>query len=196
MNIKPLKQLCIIGCVLLQACSSSKAPQLYVLNPLPFTPHHHAQTAPIRIAIDAINFPDYLDHPQLMMFTTENQGQLLEHYQWAEPVESNIQRVIQTNLSQQLPNAAVELAPWDSDFYPQYHLRIEISEFKVDMQGNSLLQAIYSIGADSKSLRQYQVKFSEKITDVRPAMAVRSMNRMINRLSLQIAQTFNKLRRQ
>ena len=144
------------------------------------------------IGLDSITLPEYLDNPQLMIFLTEHQSSLDESHQWAEPLSSNIQRVLQTNLSNTLPGAAIELAPWGGDFYPDYHLRVEISQFKVSQQGNSILRAIYTIETKNKVVQQYQVQLYEKLAIVTPTTAVLSMNNLINKLSDKIAMSFAK----
>lgn len=183
----------ILGlCFLLAGCHPSIDPNLYVLNPKPFTVNLQKNQQHILIGIDSVTLPQYLDNPQLMIFTTPHQSNLFEHDQWAEPLSSNIQRVLQTNLINSLHGTAVEIAPWDSDFYPQHHLRVEITQFKVDKQGHSNLRAIYTIETDNKVVHQYQVQLYEKLTVVTPTTIVLSMNNLINQLSDRIAMTFAK----
>src|SRR3990167_4256798 len=131
----PIHTILLMVCFLLAACHASKDPRLYILNPNPLIVSSPKNQQAILIGIDNISLPEYLENPQLMIFSTDHQSTLLEHDQWAEPLSNNIQRLIQTNLITQLPNAAVESAPWGGDFYPQYHLRLEISQFKVTWQG-------------------------------------------------------------
>ncbi|OGV45669.1 MAG: hypothetical protein A3F46_06965 [Legionellales bacterium RIFCSPHIGHO2_12_FULL_42_9] len=161
-----------------------------MLNPKPFNVSLQKKSQHILIGIDSVSLPQYLDNPQLMIFTTPHQSNLDEYHQWAEPLSSNIQRVLQTNLNNSLHGAAIEVAPWSSDFYPQYHLRVEISEFKVDKQGNSMLRAMYTIETDNKVVHQYQIQLYEKLTVVTPTTIVLSMNNLVNQLSDKIAASF------
>ena len=182
--------LSFILCFFLSGCHSSIEPDLYVLNPKPFTMKAQGNHQPTLIGIDSVTLPEYLDNPQLMIFTTPHQSNLLEHHQWAEPLSSNIQRVIQTNLINSLPGTAIEIAPWDSNFYPQYHLRVEISQFKVDKLGNSILRAIYTIESENKTVHQHQIQLYEKLMMVTPTTIVLSMNTLLNQLSDKIAASF------
>ena len=188
------KSASLIGflCLFLVACYSSKEPTLYVLNPNPFNVSAQERMKHTLIGIDSVTLPQYLDNPQLMLFTTSQQSTLIEHHQWAEPLSSNIQRVIQTNLINSLHGAAVEIAPWDSEFYPQYHLRVVISQFKIDREGNSLLRAIYTIETNNRVVHQNQIQLYEKLNLVTPETIVISMNKLINQLSDKIAATFAK----
>ena len=179
--------LCLI---LLTQCSKSAEPTYYTL-----TPHHLGANAPknhhtVRIGIDMVTIPEYLDSPYLRIFTTTNQAQLLELHQWAGAVDVNIGRVIQTNISTYLPNAAIQMAPWDTEFYPDYHLRIDITQFNVDIEGNSILQAIYTIEKNKESVNQYQTTFYEKVAVVTPSHVVVSMNNQLQKLTQHIAARF------
>lgn len=178
---------------LLTQCSKSAEPTYYTL-----TPNHFGTNAPknhhtVRIGIDMVTIPEYLDSPYLRIFTTANQAQLLELHQWAGAVDLNIGRVIQTNISTYLPHAAIQMAPWDTEFYPDYHLRIDITQFNVDIQGNSALQAIYTIEKNKESVHQYQIAFYEKLTVVTPSTVVASMNNLLQKLTQHIAVRFRSI---
>ena len=181
----------LTSCLILSSCHKSKEPDLYSLNPTLFSGHATQTTNPVRIGIDSITLPEYLDHSQLIVFVSPHQSKLYENKQWAEPLDTNVKRVIQTNLSNRLPRAAIQLAPWSSDFFPQYHLRVDVTQFKVDTQGNSFLQAIFYIESDKRVIHDYQVQLYEKLPVVNPDTIVVSMNKLINQLSDKIAYHFH-----
>ena len=142
-----------------------------------------------------VSIPEYLDSPYLKVFTTANEAELLELDQWAGPLDLNIARVLQTNLATYLPYAAIQMAPWDTKFYPDYHLHVDITQFNVDIHGNSILQAIYTIEKDKNSVNQYQTAFYEKLAVVRPSTIVESMNNQLRKLTEHIAARFRYIAR-
>lgn len=173
--------------LLLTACTRSKEPQYYVLNPL-LAPANQPPRAPdIRLGIDAVNIPDYLDKSQLTVYCTAHQSNLDEHHQWVESLGNNIKRVVRTNLSTLMPGALVIISPWDSKFRPNYQLQVNISQFKVDIQGRSILQAEYVIYKEEQPLRKYNAFFVEKLPQVTPASLVVSMNNNLTKLTRDIA---------
>ena len=199
MNLKRIGSLLSISflvCLVtlgLEGCRGSKDPALYSLNPAPFSAGFRQHQKPITIGIDAITIPEYIDHPQLMVFITPYQSKLFENDQWAEPIASNIQRVIQTNMAQKLPYAAVQLAPWDPNFIPELHLRVDITQLKVDKQGNSFLQAYFYLENKEKIVRHHQIQLVEKIPHVTPTTIVISLNRLLNQLSDNITLSIAKV---
>lgn len=196
-NIKLSRLFCVILLVaVLTQCNKSIEPTYYTLTPIHLkskTPHNQHT---FRIGIDMVSIPEYLDSPYLKIFTTANQAQLLEMHQWAGALDITMGRVIQTNLATYLPHAAIQMAPWDTEFYPDYHLHVDITQFNVDMHGNSILQAIYTIEKNKNSVAQYQAAFYEKLTTVTPHTIVDSMNNQLRKLTEHIATHFRHTLRQ
>lgn len=186
--------LILVISLLLLACGRSKDSQFYVLNPIP--PYKEkVHYTPIQIGIDEISIPAYLDKPQLMIYHAINQMSLEEYHQWAESSDKNIKRVIETNLSTLLPGAIVENSPWDIKFKPNFHLQIDISEFTININGNSVLRAKYLIYSEEQLIKKEDVYYYIKLPIVTVDNLVRSMNTNLTHLSEDIARTFSSLKR-
>lgn len=173
--------------LLLLACSRSKEPTYYVLNPVSGPGHAGNQYIHVRLGIEKVTVPDYLDKPQLSLYYTPNRSELQENDQWAEEVRSNVKRVIKTNLSTFLSGALIELAPWDVQFKPTYRLLVDISQYKVTAQGQSVLQAEYVLYKGDEPLKKYTVSYSEHLATINPNTLVISMNNNLTRLTQDIA---------
>ncbi|MFC3908969.1 membrane integrity-associated transporter subunit PqiC [Legionella dresdenensis] len=181
----------MLSALLLASCGSGKEPQYYVLNPA------NISAAPVRhtdlnLGIEDISIPEYLDKPQLMIFLTPNQSAIDDNHQWAEELSNNIRRVITTNLQNFLPGALVELKPWNNKFEPNYYLQINISQFKVDTQGNSILQASYVFYDKTHAIRQFKASYCQKLLKITPDAIVASMNNNLTRLCRDIAKNTPK----
>jgi len=189
--MQPLKLIFIYAMgVLLLSCGRSKEPFYYVLNPV-YVQIQTREVAPReRIGIDIVNIPEYLEKSQLSLYCTANQSRLNEDHQWAENLAANIKRVIKTNLTNFLPGAMVEVYPWDSKFEPNYHVQIDITQFKVDINGQSVLYADFSIYDAQKNVTQYHVRYQQKIPIVNPITVVQSMNANLTRLTRDIAKAW------
>lgn len=175
----------IVGC-------SSKTSTFYVLNPLPLKKFFSKPYRHLRIGIDEVNSPDYMDKPQLIIRTASNQLKLEEYHRWAGQITKNIGHVIETNLSTLLPGAVVEISPWDANFQPTHRLQVEIRRFEVDVHGNSRLRAEFIIYAKDKIRSKKQVSYHTKINQVTYHNMVTSMNHNLTRLSRDIAKQFKK----
>lgn len=174
----------LMGLVLI-ACGRSKEPDYYVLNPFftsPATKHLY-----LRIGIEDISIPEYLDKAQLVIFHSPHQNRLFENHLWSERLKSNIARVIKSNLNTALPGTLVEIAPWSSSFNPNKKIKIDITQFRVDIYGNSTLRAVYQIYDNEQNITEYNTCLYQKLHKISPAMIVVSMNDNLNRLSREIA---------
>ncbi|KTC69443.1 hypothetical protein Lbir_2182 [Legionella birminghamensis] len=177
----------LVMVLFLGACGKSKEPLLYVINPIPNTKFQASGPSTIRLGIDDVSIPEYLAKPQLMLFTSSNQSQMDDDHQWAEGLQSNVKRVLRSNLSALLPNTVVEVAPWDPKFDPGLQLQVNINEFKVDVQGNSILQADYVLYGETVDSRKYSVYYCIKLPVVNQQTLVSSMNANFTRLSRDIS---------
>lgn len=181
-----MKRITMVLLSLLIAGCSSKEPQYYVLNPV-YAPSAGQAYVNLRLGIDEVNIPEYLDKSPLIIFCTANQSSTLEHHEWGEELSGNVRRVIRTNLSTFLPGALIENAPWDIKFKPNYQLDVNITQFKVDTQGHSILAADYVIYLNNQALKKYRVSYSETITTINAQAMVVSMNNNLTRLTRDIA---------
>lgn len=176
----------ITGCLLL-ACGRSKEPFYYALNPVCHTPHN---AHPLHfIGIDDVSIPEYLDRSQLTIFYTENQSRLDDDHLWAGEITANIKRVLRTNLSIFLPGVMVENSPWVGKFIPDYHLMIFITQYKVNIQGGSVLQGSYAVYHDAELVKNIRFSYCQKIPLVNFDTLVTSMNTNLTRLSSDMART-------
>ncbi|OCH98446.1 hypothetical protein A8135_12130 [Legionella jamestowniensis] len=172
------------------ACSRSKDTQMYLLNPLPpmktaSKPYKHLQ-----IGIDEINTPSYIEKPQLMIHCSPHQLKLEEYHQWAEALDKNITRVVETDLSTLLPGSIVESSPWNIKFKPNFHLQIDISQFEIDINGNSILRAEYLIYHEDALLKKGDAYYCVKVVPTTIEALVVSMNKNLTSLTRDIAKAF------
>ncbi|STX28190.1 ABC-type uncharacterized transport system, auxiliary component [Legionella beliardensis] len=191
-----LKQFSIIllGLFLI-SCGSSKESEFYLLNPIPPKPNKIASNA-IQIGIDEIQVPEYTEKPQLMIHYTPYKVKLEEYHRWAESLDKNIGRVIEANLTTLLPNAVIERYPWDTKFKPSYHIQIDIFQFEINYNGDSVLRAEYLISHGEQLIKKYNVYYQLKLTTPPPITIdalVKSMNTNLNRLTADIAKSFKAL---
>ncbi|WP_083500854.1 PqiC family protein [Legionella brunensis] len=163
---------------------------MYLLNPLPPQKSAGHPYSYLRIGIDEVNTPAHIEKPQLMIHCTPNRLELEEYHQWAEALDKNIARVIETNLSTLLPGAIVENAPWDSKFKPNYHLQVGISQFEIDFNGNSIIRAEYLIYHDEELIKKGDSYYRIKVLPTDVEKLVISMNNNLTHLTQDIAKAF------
>lgn len=189
MRILKVSLVILMG-LLLVSCGRSPEMQFYILNTIPLQKNLSHRYNYLQIGIDEIDIPAYLEKPQLMIYNSANEVTLEEHHQWAESLDKNIKRVVETNLSMLLPGAVVENSPWDIKFKPNYHLQIDISQFTIDMKGNSILRAEYIVYYEKEIIKKRDVYYYIKVNNVTMESLVGSMNTNLTHLTRDIARTF------
>ena len=182
----------IIGLVL-TSCGRSPDPQFYMLNPIPFQKIHTKNYHHLRIGLTTLDSPGYMSKPQIIVHSSVHQVELKQLHQWASSLNSNVERVIATNLATLLPGATIEISPWEVLFKPNYKLHIEISQFEIDTHGNSILRADYLIYTDSQLDKTGTLYYHLNIPHATLDAMVASMNDNLTHLTRDIANVFKKL---
>ena len=179
--------LCFMIGILLSGCARSPTTVFYVLNPIPFQTNHAKKFQNLRIGISEINSPAYMSKSEIIVHASAHHVELKDFHQWAASLNSNVQSVIATNLSTLLPGAAVATRPWDIKFKPNYQLQVDISQFEVALDGNSLLRADYLIYSEDKLYKKGTLYYHMRIKPVTIESLVSSMNDNLTHLTRDLA---------
>ena len=169
--------------VLLTSCARSPNAQFYTLTPLPFKTTHSKPYQNIRIGISEVNLPAYLSKPEIVVRSVGQQVDLKNFHQWAGSLSNNIQSVIAANLTTLLPGAAVATFPWNVNFKPNYQLHLDVAQFEVDKQGNSVLRADYIIYSNDELYKKGTLYYHQHVPTVNVAALVSSMNANLTQLT-------------
>ena len=169
----------LISLLLVTACSRSVKTEFYVLNPVPMESTKSRHHAHLQIGIDSVRLPADLEKPQFIIRYNAHHIKLDDVHEWAETLDKTIKRITAANLTVFLPGAAVENAPWDIKFRPNWHLELIISEFDVDVAGNSTLRAEYLIYNNEQLVIRQSVCYQIKVDEICMDKLVRSQNENI-----------------
>lgn len=175
--------------VLLAACGKSRQPDFYILNPISAKVGAANRYTTLKIGIEAIRVPSFAEKPQLMIYDSDNRVQLDEYHQWVTSLDKNIKSVIKANFNTLLPGVAMEDAPWDLEFNPDYNVQIDIIDFKIDVRGNSSLRASYVLSSQGNVIKKYARSYHLKIPVVTVEALVKSMNTNLNAFSRDMARS-------
>lgn len=180
------------------ACGSSPATHFYLLKPGDPAAIDRAQPggkAP-RIGIAPVDFPAYLDRPQIMTRTGSSEIHLSEIHRWAEPLRDNFARVLAANLSRMLDTAEVGIEPSRLRVPADYRLAVDVRQFDASREGEVMLVAYWSLSGgdapDAVTLRRSEIS----LTTRRPgdyAGMVEALSEAVARLSLEIAEAIRDL---
>ena len=181
----------IIGC--LGFGEGTQTPtKFYVLHSLQSseeTTQAIAKLPDISIGVGPVRIPQYLERPQIVRRSSQNQLDMAEFAQWAEPIRVNFSRVLAENLSVLLATKRVSLFPWLKSTDIDYQVILTITRFDGTPKNNALLRAAWSIfGKDGKELliRDYS-NYSVSIVTNDTEDLVDAQSRTVEQLSREIA---------
>ncbi len=114
----------------LAGCGSSPQVHFYTLSSAAPAGGDAAPAAPIpSIGLGPITLPDVVDRPQFVLRTGANQVVIAEEHRWAEPLKSEIPRVIAGNLSQLLGVKQVWSYPQSAAETAEVRVLVDVQRF-------------------------------------------------------------------
>jgi uncharacterized lipoprotein YmbA len=116
----------------LAACSTTPPVAYYTLNTLP----EMQQEIPaavmddtLAIGIGPVEFPKFLDRPQIVTRKSQNQIEVSEFHRWAISFPGDFSRVLAKNISILLPSDRVAVYPWGEQFSSTYQIKLDVQQF-------------------------------------------------------------------
>lgn len=132
----------------LTACSSTPPVAYYTLNTLP----EMQQEIPaavmddtLAIGVGPVEFPKFLDRPQIVTRKSQNQIEVSEFHRWAGSFPGDFSRVLAKNIATLLPSNRVEIYPWEDTFSPIYQVKLEVEQFEGQLGERVLLNVTWSV---------------------------------------------------
>ncbi|HEY3597536.1 MAG TPA: PqiC family protein [Paraburkholderia sp.] len=116
---------------LIGGCASSPQAKFYTLSA--GQPREPVQMVrPITINIDAVIVPQMVDRPQFVLRVDPTEVRIDEFARWADPLKSQIARVLAADLTQSMPGALVSSYPRPGADETQgvYHLWVDVQSFE------------------------------------------------------------------
>jgi len=113
-------------------CARSQPTRFYILTAL----EHGQEVVPggttrhaIRVGIDPLDFPVYLDRPQIVAQEGEHRLRIAEFDRWAEPLGPRFALVLAENLSRLLNTESVVVLPRPERPSLDYRVTLEVMRF-------------------------------------------------------------------
>lgn len=144
----PLLALTVTLLSFCSGCATSPAASFYTLNPVQLTdPPSVAMPsgAPLMIAIGPVTVPELVDRAQIVTRVDANRVSIDEFARWADPLKSQIPRVLAADLQQRIPGAIVSAYPQRADDNA-YRISVDVQDFDASpAHGTVMLAAIWSV---------------------------------------------------
>jgi uncharacterized lipoprotein YmbA len=136
---------------LVAGCATSPASKFYTLSPAPVAEQRVEAAVelrpgvdPIVIAIDPVTVPELVDRSQIVTRLDANRVSIDEFARWADPLKSQIPRVLAADLEQFIPGATVSTYPQRVDDNA-YRVSVDVQTFDSSTSGTVTLAVIWSV---------------------------------------------------
>lgn len=133
----------IIALILSSGCATSPTSAFYTLSPVEMV-EQSPRTSPIAIAIDPVTVPELVDRSQIVTKLDANRVRIDEFARWADPLKSQIPRVLAADLAEIIPGAIVSTFPQRANDNA-YRVTVDVQNFDSSADGTVMLVAIWSV---------------------------------------------------
>ena len=126
-------------------CSRSPRANFYVLAPGAGETVVAAEKGGVVVSVGPVTLPELVDRPQLVERVAANRVEILEQHRWAEPLKSEIPRLIAENLGPLLGSGRVMSYRQMAGTDPDYRVLLDIVRFE-SMPGEGVaVEAVWTI---------------------------------------------------
>ncbi len=178
--------------LVLGGCVASPPSKFYTLSPA--APQNISEpavgTASQKvIGIAAVEIPDYLDRPEIVTRTSQNQLFLAEFDLWGGSLKADIHRVLAENLCALLSPNGFSVVTWRPGVQTNYRITFHVTRFDI-RPGREVLLASQWIVSDKDGRTNLLVRsatITERIRTDDLTGAVEAMSSALGRLSQEVA---------
>ena len=135
--------LCLAGCNLLNP-PKGITPRSFVLTPIPAASSARPGSTNVIVGIKRVKVPQYLSEKTFAVRHGANEIVHLESAEWAEPLDTALQRVLAANLCSRIPTDQVRLSLWTPGTVT-VEVDVDVERFDVDSRGEGVLRAWWRV---------------------------------------------------
>jgi len=131
---------CAFGCSLIKP-PKGVTPRSFVLTPISVpSPTARTESTNLVVGIRPVKMPGYLSTKALTMRQRNNEIVYLESLDWAERLDTALQRVLAEDIGALIPTDQVRLSRWAPEAVA-VEVDVNVERFDVDSQGKGVLTA-------------------------------------------------------
>jgi hypothetical protein len=187
----------LAGCVNLGG-GTQQTTKFYVLNSLYSARGDivaERTTDDMIIGVGPVKIPEYVNRPQIITRTSNNELEVAPFARWAESLESNLSRVVAENLTVLLSTDRVLVYPWKGTVTVDYQVALEVTRFDGLLGGPVSMRARWTVlGDNGKELLSRKLASLSTSADADSyETLVAAQSQLLADLSRQIAEEINRL---
>lgn len=128
----------------LAGCASSPTTRFYTLDSAPGDPRE--EIGDVVIGLRPLTFPEYLNRPQIVTRTDGSELKLAEFDRWAEPVDRSFNRILASNIDDELDSAVVLVFPDTMNIPIDIRVVGRVFRFDSNSDGTAVLDVQWGAG--------------------------------------------------
>ena len=134
-------------CLVVASAGCSRSPRVtfYTLEPGAQVEAVALATAVPTVSVGPVTLPEVVDRPQLVVRVAANRVDILETRRWAEPLKSEIPRLIAENLGLLLGSSRVTSYLQHTGVDADYRVLVDIQRFESSPGGVVTVEAVWSL---------------------------------------------------
>ena len=186
-SIVSASALLLVGCV--QMGPSKDLSRFFMLAPQPAaTPA--AGDGPV-VGVGPVTLPDYLDRNVLVTRVGPNEVHLAASDWWAEPLATQVPKMLALNLGSRLGASRTVTSPWPRAIAPDVTVRVDFTRFEADRAGTAHLEATWSADV-AGTTRTGSTAATEPIEGATTDASIAALSRLLGRLSDDVVQSIGR----
>ena len=194
---------CCVYLMVLAGCASSRPSQFYALTSLDSAQAPKGALSENHGAILAVGplvIPEYLDRPQIVTRSSENELKVDEFHRWGGSLHNDMMRVMVENLAALFPPDRFTVMGWvpplEAKLTYDYRVAIEVVRFDGYSQGMVSLKARWELFGKERSLLLItESNITEQINGSGYDALVGAMSRALEKLAGEIAEGLRSVSR-
>jgi hypothetical protein len=131
--------------LVLTACSRSPRVTFYTLEPVTRVETVVPVTSVPAVSVGPVTLPEVVDRPQLVVRVAANRVEILESHRWAEPLKSEIPRLIAENLRRLLGSSRVSSHLQHAGREADYRVLMDIQRFESSPGEAVTVEVVWSL---------------------------------------------------
>lgn len=178
---------------LLTGCGVTKPSRYYLLTAVDESNAGEVSTPAPALGIGPVAFPAYLDRPEIVLRSGDNELSYAGSHRWAEPLKTAFSHTLSENLSIMLPTDRTEIHPWSRSTVLDYQVIVNVTRFDADAAGTVILTAGWELirASNATVMKRNKATYTEAVGSTDYPAIVAAQSRAVERLSRDIAAAFS-----
>jgi uncharacterized lipoprotein YmbA len=165
--------------------------RFFVLMPVQdgAAPVSAAASRPLTIGLGPITIPPYVDRPEVVTRMSDSELKVSDTDRWGEHLDTNVARVLASDLSSQLGTQQIVSYPWPLSTPIDYSVSVAFQRFERTADGHVVILGNWTIrtGKDEKIVQTGATSINEP-SGADDASAAQALSRGLAQVSRDIAQ--------